>query len=80
MNETVAFNSSYVAVFIPCSLKFINAPIMDRFSFLAMGRSRSWILFGQLELILSFLSMSLIIDPLSNLSALMILGFIVSFF
>lgn len=72
---------SYVAVVgIPWSLKIINAPIMDRFTYLSMGRRRPWVLFGQLGLILSFLSMSLIADPLNNLSALMILGFIVSFF
>ena len=72
---------SYVAVIgIPWSLKIINAPIMDRFTFLAMGRRRPWVLFGQLGLILSFLSMSLIIDPLNNLAVLMTLGFIVSFF
>jgi len=72
---------SYVAVVgIPWSLKIINAPIMDRFTYLSMGRRRPWVLFGQLGLILSFLSMSLIADPLNNMSALMILGFIVSFF
>lgn len=72
---------SYVAVIgIPWSLKIINAPIMDRFTYLSMGRRRPWVLFGQIGLILSFLSMSLIADPLNNLSALMILGFIVSFF
>ena len=72
---------SYVAVVgIPWSLKIINAPIMDRFTYLAMGRRRPWILFGQFGLIASFLSMSLITDPINNLSALMILGFIVSFF
>ncbi|HCY75544.1 MAG TPA: hypothetical protein DHV28_06450 [Ignavibacteriales bacterium] len=72
---------SYVAVIgIPWSLKIINAPVMDRFTYLAMGRRRPWILFGQVGLILSFLSMSLITDPLNNLSLLMILGFVVSFF
>jgi len=72
---------SYVAVIgIPWSLKIINAPIMDRFTYLSMGRRRPWVLFGQLGLILSFLSMSLIIDPLNNLPLLMTLGFIVSFF
>lgn len=72
---------SYVAVIgIPWSLKIINAPIMDRFTYLPMGRRRPWVLFGQLGLILSFLSMSLITDPLNNLSMLMILGFTVSFF
>jgi PAT family beta-lactamase induction signal transducer AmpG len=72
---------SYVAVVgIPWSLKILNAPIMDRFTFLAMGRKRPWVLFGQFGLIVSFLSMSLITDPLNNLSSLMIIGFIVSFF
>jgi PAT family beta-lactamase induction signal transducer AmpG len=72
---------SYVAIIgIPWSLKIINAPIMDRFTYLAMGRRRPWVLFGQLGLILSFLSMSLIINPLNNLPVLMALGFIVSFF
>lgn len=72
---------SYVAVIgIPWSLKIINAPIMDRFTYLPMGRRRPWVLFGQLGLILSFLTMSLIIDPLNNMLLLMILGFTVSFF
>jgi PAT family beta-lactamase induction signal transducer AmpG len=72
---------SYVAVIgIPWSLKIINAPIMDRFTYLEMGRRRPWVLFGQLGLILSFFSMSLIADPLNNLFLLMVLGFIVSFF
>lgn len=72
---------SYVAVIgIPWSFKIFNAPLMDRFTYLAMGRKRPWVLFGQLGLILSFLSMALIKDPLSNLSLLMTLGFFVSFF
>jgi len=72
---------AYVAVVgIPWSLKILNAPVMDRFTFLAMGRKRPWVLFGQFGLIVSFLSMSLITDPLNNLSSLMIIGFIVSFF
>ena len=72
---------SYVAILgIPWSLKIINAPIMDRFTFLAMGRRRPWVLIGQLGLILSFFSMSLIIDPIDNLYLLMITGFLVGFF
>ncbi len=72
---------SYVAVIgIPWSLKILNAPLMDRFTYLPMGRKRPWVLFGQFGLILSFLSMSLITDPLNHMSVLMIVGFIVSFF
>lgn len=72
---------SYVAVIgVPWSLKILNAPLMDRFTYLPMGRKRPWVLFGQFGLILSFLSMSLITDPLNHISLLMIVGFIVSFF
>ena len=79
--KSAAEIGSYVAVIgIPWSLKILNAPLMDRFTYLPMGRRRPWILFGQFGLIASFLSMSLIADPLNNMSALMILGFIVSFF
>ncbi len=79
--KTPAEIGSFVAVVaLPWSLKIINAPFMDRFTYLPMGRRRPWVLFGQLGLILSFLSMSLITDPLNNLPALMVLGFIVNFF
>lgn len=71
----------YVAVIrIPWSLKIINAPLMDRFTYLPNSRRRPWVLFGQLGLIASFFSMLLIADPLNNLSMLMILCFVVSVF
>ena len=79
--KTPAEIGSYVAVLgIPWSLKIINAPIMDRFTYLAMGRRRPWVLIGQLGLILSFFSMSLIINPIDNLYLLMITGFLVGLF
>lgn len=79
--KTAVEIGSYVAVIgLPWSLKIINAPLNDRFTYLPMGRRRPWVLFGQLGLILSFLSMSFIADPLNNLSMLMILGFTVNFF
>lgn len=65
---------------IPWSLKFLIAPLMDRYTFLPMGRRRSWVLFGQLGLIVSFLMLGLVPDPLNNLSILMAAGFMVSFF
>ncbi len=65
---------------IPWSFKILVAPLMDRFSFLPMGRRRPWVLFGQTGLILSFIAMALVPDPLNNMSALMIAGFWVSFF
>ncbi|CAL67602.1 MFS transporter [Christiangramia forsetii] len=65
---------------IPWSFKILIAPLMDRFTLLSMGRKRPWVIFGQLGLILSFLNLGLVPDPLNNLSGLMIAGFMVNFF
>lgn len=73
--------ASFVAVIgIPWSFKILIAPLMDRFTILSMGRKRPWVIFGQLGLIISFLSIGLVQDPLNNLSGLMIAGFFISFF
>jgi PAT family beta-lactamase induction signal transducer AmpG len=65
---------------IPWSFKFLIAPLMDRYTYLPMGRRRSWVLFGQLGLVVSFLVLGLVHDPLNNLKLLMVAGFMVSFF
>lgn len=65
---------------IPWSFKFLIAPLMDRYTYLPMGRRRLWVLFGQLGLVVSFLLLGLVPDPLNNLNLLMLAGFMVSFF
>ena len=72
MNEIspVAIGGYVAIVMIPFSLKIIAAPWMERFSYLPMGRRRPWLLFGQLGLVLSFLGMSFVPDPLNNLNIL----------
>ncbi|TRO65511.1 MFS transporter [Christiangramia sabulilitoris] len=65
---------------IPWSFKVLIAPVMDRFTLLAMGRKRPWVIFGQVGLIFSFLYLGMVPDPLNNLSGLMIAGFFVNFF
>ncbi|WP_323788550.1 MFS transporter [Psychroserpens sp.] len=67
-------------ILIPWSFKLVIAPLMDRFTILSMGRKRPWVIFGQLGLILSFLSIGFVPDPLHNNSGLMIVGFLISFF
>ena len=69
-----------VVTVLPWSLKFIVAPLMDRYTYLPMGRKRPWILLGQIGLIVSCIYMAYIPDPLNNIKQLMIAGFIVSFF
>jgi PAT family beta-lactamase induction signal transducer AmpG len=60
---------------IPWSFKIFIAPIMDRYTFLPMGRKRPWILVGQLGLVISLIGASLINNPLNNLTLLMTAGF-----
>jgi PAT family beta-lactamase induction signal transducer AmpG len=80
-NKTPMEIASYVAVIgIPWSFKILIAPLMDRFTILSMGRKRPWVIFGQLGLIISFLAIGLVPDPLNNLDGLMIAGFFISFF
>jgi len=80
-NKTPVEIASFVAVIgIPWSFKILIAPLMDRFTYLSMGRKRPWVIFGQLGLIVSFLSIGLVSDPLNNLNGLMVCGFFISFF
>lgn len=73
--------ASFLAIIIiPWSFKILAAPLMDRFTILSMGRKRPWVIFGQLGLIISFLSIGFVNDPLNNLNHLMIVGFCISFF
>lgn len=65
---------------IPWSLKILAAPVMDRFTFLLMGRRRPWIIFGQSGLVASFVFLALIPDPLQNLTLLAVAGFMINFF
>jgi len=72
---------SYVGVIgLPWSFKILIAPLMDRFTYLPMGRRRPWVLVGQLGLMCSFVALAFVNDPMNNLSGLMIAGFCVSFF
>ena len=65
---------------IPWSFKILIAPLMDRFTILSMGKKRPWVIFGQLGLILSFLAIGFLPDPLNNTFGLMTAGFFISFF
>jgi PAT family beta-lactamase induction signal transducer AmpG len=72
---------SYVGVIgLPWSFKILIAPLMDRFTYLPMGRRRPWVLVGQLGLMCSFIALAFVNDPMNNLSGLMVAGFCVSFF
>ena len=79
--KTAAEIGGYTAIiFIPFSFKILAAPLMERLTFLPMGRRRPWILLGQSGIAASFMAMSLVPDPLGNLPLLIAAGFCVSVF
>lgn len=79
--KSAAEIGAFVAILgLPWSFKILAAPMMDRFTYLAMGRRRPWILFGQLGLASSFFAMAFIADPLNNMLMLKLFGFFVGLF
>ena len=69
-----------VAYSLPWTFKFIVAPLMDRYTYLPMGRKRPWVLLGHLGLMLSIIALAFVPDPLNNLDILLAATFMVSAF
>ena len=67
------------AALLPHAIKIINAPIMDRWTFWPMGRRRPWVLIAQLFLLMSFLALAFIPNPVENIALLTAGCFAVNF-
>ena len=65
---------------LPWSLKLLAGPMMDRFTYLAMGRRRPWVLLAQLGLALTGLAFAFFPDGLDNLVTLTALCFVLNSF
>lgn len=65
---------------LPWAFKLISGPFMDRFSLLAMGRRRPWVMFAQLCLALAFTGLMLVGDPLADLWLIIAAGVVVNSF
>lgn len=65
---------------LPWAFKLIAGPFMDRFTFLAMGRRRPWVMGAQAGFTVSMLSLSLVADPADSLWAIMLIGFVINTF
>jgi MFS transporter, PAT family, beta-lactamase induction signal transducer AmpG len=63
---------------LPWSLKLINGFIMDRYTFLPMGRRRAWILGAQGVMIAALAVAALIAPPASDVAVLGAIGFVVN--
>jgi PAT family beta-lactamase induction signal transducer AmpG len=57
-------------IMIPFSLKILLAPVMERYTYLPMGRRKPWLLFGQFGILCSLIAMSLVPNPLENIPLL----------
>lgn len=65
---------------LPWSLKLVNGPIMDRWSFLPMGRRRPWVIAAQAGMVMSSVAIAFLPNPLDHLGWLTALGFAINFF
>ena len=63
---------------LPWTLKLVNGFIMDRYTFLAMGRRRIWIIGAQLVMIALLVGCALIGPGVTDLLLLGIAGFVVN--
>jgi PAT family beta-lactamase induction signal transducer AmpG len=63
---------------LPYTLKFLWAPLMDRYSPFFLGRRKGWIFFTQIALMLALVGMSFA-DPIQQPALLAILAFLVAF-
>ncbi|SFI39876.1 MFS transporter [Halpernia frigidisoli] len=67
-----------VACSLPWTFKFIVAPLMDRYTYLPMGRKRPWVLLSHIGLIAALIGIANVHDPLNNLKTLYVAAFILS--
>lgn len=71
--------AAFVAISgLPWGFKLFAGPLMDRFSFLAMGRRRPWVILAQGGLLGAMCLMGTTPDPVNNLTLLTWLAFCVN--
>jgi len=80
-NVSTAQIASFIAITgLPWGFKLLVGPLMDRFSFLAMGRRRPWVIGAQFGLLIAMVAMSFVPDPINNIFLLTTAGFFVNVF
>jgi PAT family beta-lactamase induction signal transducer AmpG len=63
---------------LPWSLKLVNGFIMDRYTFLAMGRRRIWLIAAQLMMVVLLIACALIQPGVKDIALLGFIGFAVN--
>jgi PAT family beta-lactamase induction signal transducer AmpG len=68
-------------VFLPWGFKLFAGPVMERFAFPSMGRSRPWVLLAKMRIICSFLLIAVLSpDPKKSYYLLAALGLLTKLF
>ncbi|MCA8901075.1 MAG: MFS transporter [Hyphomonas sp.] len=62
---------------LPWTLKFINGFIMDRFTFLPMGRRRAWLIGAQAVMVVSLIAFAFVAPGPKDIAALSAFAFII---
>ena len=79
--KTAGEIAGFIAILmIPWTFKFLIGPILDKYTYLSMGRKRPWIIFGQVGICLTFVSLSFLNNPLNAMGTLILLAFVLSLF
>lgn len=71
--DAEAIGSTLAMGMIPWAFKWAFGPVVDRWSILAMGRRRPWILLAQVGMIATVLAMAAVPDPAKALPAIGVL-------
>ena len=73
--------ASFIAISgLPWAFKLVAGPVMDRLSFLPMGRRRPWIVGAQLGLLIAMVGLAMVPDPVNNMMLLTWVAFVVNCF
>ncbi len=81
IGEDPAAIASFIAISsLPWSFKLFAGPIMDRWTYLAMGRRRPWVIIAQIGLVFTGIAFAFFPDGLENIAVLTALCLLLNVF
>lgn len=73
--------ATFVAISsLPWGLKLVVGPLMDRFTYLPMGRRRPWVILAEIGIGAAIVPLAFVPDPAANVGALTACGFMINAF
>ncbi|MES2604966.1 MAG: MFS transporter, partial [Pseudomonadota bacterium] len=78
--EPAAIAGFIAVASLPWSFKLLAGPLMDRFTCLAMGRRRPWVILAQIGMVLTGVAFAFFPEGLDNIAVLTTLCFLLNCF